>query len=714
MKYFFLAVLLTFVSVTSISFAVPVITYNASDKKIKIGDKTKFVINNKKSFTVQEILDDTSSIFFPAEMPNLGLSDNTFWAKFDFVNQSSDNLILKFNQPLLNEIYFYRIDGKDITEIIYSEKNPFSSRKYSYPGYAFDMHATRGDTITYLLKFKSNEPIVFDVDAGSDTVIAEEENFQEIITGIYIGIIFVMVFYNLFIYFTVLDISYLIYVFYILSIGFMHITLPGYGFKYIWPNFPAFNDFSVILFSALSAITAVEFLKIFLKTKKHVPFLNKLFLYFEIIFVITLAMYFAGNKILAFSIVQLCTFILSLFMIGVAARVVYIGYRPAIFFLIAWVVLLTAACIFICKDFGILPYNFFTTHVMQIGSGLEVVLLSFALADRINIFKKEKETSQAQALEALLQNELIIRNQNNVLENKVDERTRELKNTNQELSTILTELKQTQSQLVNAEKMASLGQLTAGIAHEINNPINFVVSNIKPLNRDIEDIYELIKLYEKINSEDASIKENIISAKKFRNEIDFDYLKQEIGQLLKGIEDGAMRTANIVKGLRIFSRLDENDLKRTDITEGIEATLTLLNPEINGSIELVKNYANLPKIECFPGKLNQVFMNILTNGIYAIKENTQRVEKGKLEITSSFDEQFVRISIKDNGIGMSDDVRRKIFDPFFTTKPIGKGTGLGMSITFSIINDHHGSINLHTQHYIGSEFIIQLPINYKN
>lgn len=714
MKYFSLALLLTFVSVTTISFAVPVITYNASDKKIKIGDKTKFVIDNKKSFTVQEILDDTSSIFFPAEMPNLGLSDNTFWAKFDFVNQSSDNLILKFNQPLLNEISFYRIDGKDITEIIYSKKNPFSSRKYSYPGYAFDMHATRGDTITYLLKFKSNEPIVFDVDAGSDTAIAEEENFQEIITGIYIGIIFVMVFYNLFIYFTVLDISYLIYVFYILSIGFMHITLPGYGFKYIWPNFPVFNDLSVILFSALSAITAVEFLKIFLKTKEHVPFLNKLFLYFEIIFVITLAMYFAGNKILAFSIVQLCTFILSLFMIGVAARVVYIGYRPAIFFLIAWVVLLTAACIFICKDFGILPYNFFTAHVMQIGSGLEVVLLSFALADRINIFKKEKESSQAQALEALRQNELIIRNQNSVLENKVDERTRELKNTNQELSTTLTELKQTQSQLVNAEKMASLGQLTAGIAHEINNPINFVVSNIKPLNRDIEDIYELIKLYEKINSEDASIKENIISAKKFRNEIDFDYLKQEIGQMLKGIEDGAMRTADIVKGLRIFSRLDENDLKRTDITEGINATLTLLTPEISGSIMLVKNFGALPKIECFPGKLNQVFMNILNNAIYAIKENSERVEKGKLEITTTFDDKFIRISIKDNGIGMPKEVRRKIFDPFFTTKPVGKGTGLGMSITFSIIKDHHGTITLHTEHHVGTEFIIQLPIDYKN
>ena len=411
---------------------------------------------------------------------------------------------------------------------------------------------------------------------------------------------------------------------------------------------------------------------------------------------------------------QIDSMLLAIYLLFIGIKINKQGYKPARFFLLAWSILLIGVFVFILKDFAVLPYNNFTCYMMPAGSAIEVILLSFALADRINILKKEKEEFQTQALDALLQTELIVRNQNIVLENKVEERTKKLQDINGELSTTLSELRHTQSQLVNSEKMASLGQLTAGIAHEINNPINFVVSNVKPLKRDIEEIYELINRYDTINVGDDDSSEKIIEVKKYREEIEYDYLKQEISHMIKGIEDGAMRTANIVKGLRIFSRLHENDLKRTDITEGIEATLTLLNPEINGSIELVKNYANLPKIECFPGKLNQVFMNILTNGIYAIKENTQRVEKGKLEITSSFDEQFVRISIKDNGIGMSDDVRIKIFDPFFTTKPIGKGTGLGMSITFSIINDHHGSINLYTQRYIGSEFIIQLPINYKN
>ena len=404
--------------------------------------------------------------------------------------------------------------------------------------------------------------------------------------------------------------------------------------------------------------------------------------------------------------------LVSLYTLFVGFNIARKGYRPAIFFSIAWFTFLIGVCLFILKDLGVLPYNNITVYAMPAGSAIEVVLLSLALADRINILKKEKETSQAQAFDALMQNELMIRNQNIVLEKRVEERTIELKKSNTDLSTTLSELKQTQSQLVNSEKMASLGQLTAGIAHEINNPINFVVSNVKPLKRDIEDIYELVKMYETIVPKE-DLDENIQRINKYRAEIDYTYIKEEIEHLLKGIEDGAVRTADIVKGLRVFSRLDENDLKRTNIIEGINSTLTLLNPEITGaSIELIRDFSNIPEIECFPGKLNQVFMNIFNNAIFAIKENKDRTEKGRLTITTTNDDANVYISIKDNGIGMTEEVKAKIFEPFFTTKAVGKGTGLGLSITFSIIGDHHGSIQLNTQYGFGTEFIITLPLFY--
>jgi signal transduction histidine kinase len=299
------------------------------------------------------------------------------------------------------------------------------------------------------------------------------------------------------------------------------------------------------------------------------------------------------------------------------------------------------------------------------------------------------------------------------LEGKVEERTSALKKSNSELMTTLTELKQTQSQLVNAEKMASLGQLTAGIAHEINNPINFVVSNVKPLQRDIEDIHELVNKYHDLKNGEQ-LQEKIEEINKFRKEIDYDYIKEEISGLLKGIEEGASRTADIVKGLRVFSRLDENDLKKTNIVDGIESTLTLLNPELSGSIDVVKNYNKIPDIECFPGKMNQVFMNILNNAIFAIKANKDRKEKGKLVISTSADDKYVTISIKDNGTGMTEEVKTKVFEPFFTTKDVGKGTGLGMSITFSIIEDHHGLIELNSEYGQGTEFVIKLPVKQGN
>ena len=349
---------------------------------------------------------------------------------------------------------------------------------------------------------------------------------------------------------------------------------------------------------------------------------------------------------------------------------------------------------------------------MQIGSGLEVILLSFALADRINILKKEKETSQAQALDALLQNERIIENQKIILENKVEERTRELKNANKELSATIADLKQTQTQLVSSEKMASLGQLTAGIAHEINNPINFVMSNVKPLKKDIEDMYELIHKYENIDSL-YNLQNKITEINSFKKEIGYTYLKTEIGSLIKGIEDGAEKTADLVQGLTAFSKIDESVLKRTNILEGISSSLTLLNSEINGSsIELIRNVSYVPQIECFPGKLNQVFMNILSNAIYAIKKNKSRKEKGKLTITTTYDNYRIYISIKDNGIGMTEDVKVKAFEPFFSTKDAGKGAGLGLSIARSIISDHNGTIQLNTQYGTGTECIITLPINY--
>lgn len=346
---------------------------------------------------------------------------------------------------------------------------------------------------------------------------------------------------------------------------------------------------------------------------------------------------------------------------------------------------------------------------MQAASAVEMALLSFALADRINILKKEKEESQAQALRVSQENERLVLEQNVILEQKVEERTEELRESNKDLNTALDTLKAAQSQLVDAEKMASLGQLTAGIAHEINNPINFVTSNIKPLQRDIQDMLSLIEKYNEID-QDVDLAKKLSEIKDYRDDLDVDYVIEEMDSLLKGIDEGAQRTAEIVRGLKNFSRLDEAELKDADINEGLLSTLTVLNSNISRSeVNLSKELGELPVIECYPGKLNQVFMNIITNGVQAVNDNPEGKEK-KILVKSDLVGDNIVIRIKDNGPGIPDDVRAKIFEPFFTTKDVGEGTGLGLSIVHSIIESHKGEIVLESAPGEGTEFIISLPV----
>ncbi len=277
----------------------------------------------------------------------------------------------------------------------------------------------------------------------------------------------------------------------------------------------------------------------------------------------------------------------------------------------------------------------------------------------------------------------------------------------EELDRLVAQLKETQGQLVHNEKMASLGQLTAGIAHEINNPINFVYNGIDTLKISLDDLMEIVKKYNELDSANGNKEEIIQEAKELKDQLGFEDLTQDIEHLVADIKKGAIRTMEIVKGLRIFSRLDEEERKMANIKEALESTLILLNNKMKGRIEVKRYYdETMPEILCYPGQLNQVFMNILNNAIQAIPEDRK---DGEITIYTENQAENVIIRIKDNGVGMSEQVKRRIFEPFFTTKPVGVGTGLGLSITFGIIEKHNGQIFVNSEEGKGTEFVIQLP-----
>ncbi|MBW4681033.1 MAG: amino acid permease [Microcoleus vaginatus WJT46-NPBG5] len=288
----------------------------------------------------------------------------------------------------------------------------------------------------------------------------------------------------------------------------------------------------------------------------------------------------------------------------------------------------------------------------------------------------------------------------------------------QKLEQALQQLQQAQAQLVQSEKMSSLGQLVAGVAHEINNPVNFIYGNLTYVNDYTQALMTLINLYQEGYSHTDPKIQDIIE------EIDLEFLLEDLPKTVSSMKMGANRIREIVLTLRNFSRLDEAEMKPVDIHEGLDSTLLILQnrlkakPELPG-ITIIKEYGQLPAVECYAGQLNQVFMNILSNGIDALHKHDEartpeQIKNNPSTIAISsrvLDSNRVEIRFKDNGPGMTENIQKRVFDPFFTTKPVGEGTGLGLSISYQIIADKHGGqMKCISQPGAGAEFIIEIPI----
>jgi signal transduction histidine kinase len=316
------------------------------------------------------------------------------------------------------------------------------------------------------------------------------------------------------------------------------------------------------------------------------------------------------------------------------------------------------------------------------------------LNHQLSLDRRDEFGEMAEALNLMVIN---LRNKNEDLANQI----RILRETKSELAETQNQLA-LQEHLMQQEKMAALGRLVAGVAHELNNPISFVYSNTVLLSKSIVDLRALLDFYDSCEGMPKEVKEKAL---RLKEEIDYDYLVNDLTQAIDDCHEGSRRVRDIVLNLKTFSRADESQLRKADIVEGIESTVRMLGQFFHPDrVVLHRDYAELPEIECYAGQLSQVWMNLMVNAAQAMNS------RGDLWVTALVDDDHIVVKFQDNGPGIPEEVITRVFDPFFTTKPVKEGTGLGLSIVHGIIERHGGEIKVESKMGVGTTFTVRLPI----
>jgi signal transduction histidine kinase len=709
MKKIILTAYLLLLSAIAFAYKIDTLVINAGQSNLLTNRYFYELEDPTGILTINQVLNNTKFHPIKRRIPILKYNKSTTWLKFNLKNNSKQSImIISSGQTIVDEFDLYYVDstGTGMHHLIPDyEQNDVVTQNATF----VNCPILPGSSNTLYLRVKSNAGTVIPVQVYSALAFFQSRRIESITLGVIVGVFMVMSLYNLLLFFIVGDRSYLYYIGYIIFLGLSQILKRGIGTHLLTNDTIILNNYIIPIVRILLVYFVLLFISEFLQLKQTLKRWYKYYRFQYVIYAVLLIAVLCGTVGIAYSLITICISITTLILLVMVIYVYFSGYKPVKFFMLGWVIFLTGVLISVARNKGFVPYNNFTVDIVVYSSVLELILFSAALADKINYYRQQNNLSQSFALTVAKENERLITQQNILLENKVKERTNELIDTNKNLSIFIDHLTATQKQLINNEKMASLGQLTAGVAHEINNPINFVSSNVAPLRLDFNELLTLMNKYdEALNSpaQSTALKELF----DYKQKINIPFIKDEINLLLNGIEEGANRTAEIVNSLRTFSSTDELVLKTDDINRSILNNLLILRSTIPYYIEIKPFFDKLEPLNCYPGKINQLIINLVNNSIYAIKAKEQHSDESILIITKDHPE-YITIEVIDTGIGMSDETRQKIFEPFFTTKGIGEGTGLGLSIVFGIIEKHQGSIDVKSSPGKGATFIISLPKN---
>jgi hypothetical protein len=669
--------------------------------------------------TTFEALEASAKRRLDADVPTLSNSSAWTWVEVNLTHLDMPGAWLEVSSAMVDSmVVFASCQG----QVLYRMEAHGSGRRWSraegvlqgsnYP--KFPLPSESCEDLKMYVGVQAGKQLLLPVRVASSSELRAFSLARDLFYAFYVGIMAVMLLYNLVLYFTVRDRSYLLYTLFLIGVAFSQLFLEGYQGILLGLDSTTWLGMRLVhLIGIFSGVTTILFVQRFLHLKRNAPRYHKLFRAFVVVYGGVLAVLLLGFLNLSFSLINAVASV-AVLVIPASLEARKQGQKSATFLLIAFTAFLLSVTVFALKEFGVLPHTLWTRFAMPVGSIVQLVLLSIALADRINQLKKESSKAREEQLRVSQLNERMVKEQNQVLESKVKERTEALESQNESLESALEELKVAQDQLVQNEKLASIGQLTAGIAHELNNPINFVSSSAQSLRRDFEDVSEVMERVLALGPDDPELQGAITALQEKIATLDLGFTMKEIEELLTGIEDGAQRTTAIVKGLRIFSRMDGDEASKANINELLESTSVILRSSFREEASVVLELSpDDTVVMCQPGKLNQVFMNLISNAVQAtvmsgkpfaereVRVRTRRVMQGEAA--------SVQVAIADNGIGMDEDTQAQIFDPFFTTKEVGEGTGLGLSIVKGILDDHRATLELESKPGEGTTFLITFP-----
>ncbi len=682
--------------------AQPIIHLQDTSNSKSIGKYTSYFRDGHGS-NIQKILQPAIQSQFKVysqDAPNFGSTADAVWLRFVVKKTADQQFYLQIGSAFIDSIALYAVNGNQVKEIQLSGDNyVFSQRAIKVTTFLFPLNIAAGASQVYFLRTKTMQPFFFPLRVGTLDAFMEDTHKLDFIQGIYLGFMLLIFLYNSFLYFSTKEKLYLLYAAYVVSITWFMSTIFQYVFEYLWPGTPVINQYAVAS-SALTMLTATLFTREFLHTRKLATRLHKFSNIFIAWGILDFILVFTPFQIIALMLAQAGIMLMAIYFLIAGVTTLRGGYHPAKFYLVAWGFLIAGFIAAILETVNVLPVMSYINS-MQIGSAIEVMLLSLALADRINIYKKEREEAQAGALQMAHEKAELISKQNSLLEQKIKERT-------VELTQSLKHLKDTQAQLIQNEKMASLGELTAGIAHEIQNPLNFV-NNFSEINKDILEELKAEHLKPKPERDDK-LEEALIN----------DMIENE-----KKINHHGKRADAIVKGMLQHSRTSTGIKEPTDINalcdeylrlsyHGLRAKDKSFNADFKTDFDesLSADEAGIGKINIVSQDIGRVLLNLINNAFYAVNER-QKITKENYQPTVLLSSKKmgdkVILTVKDNGNGIPQNIVDKIFQPFFTTKPTGQGTGLGLSLSYDIVKAHGGELKVETKENEGVSFIIQLP-----